>query len=392
MGEGAQQATPFMGAATARILVTGPDGAAGTMRRRARVAAEDERWMRRALALAERGRHTVSPNPLVGCVLVRNGAVVGEGWHERAGGPHAEIVALRAAGDRAAGATAYVTLEPCTHTGRTGPCVEALLAVGIARLVAAASDPYPPAAGGAAALRDGGVEVTVGTLEAEARHQNEVFFHAVTTGRPFVVLKLATSLDGRIGAADGTSQWLTGEPTRRRAHQLRAEVDAVLVGSGTVLADDPQLTVRLPDYAGLQPLRVVLDRRGRVPASARVRDDRTAPTLVLTEPDPKAVLGTLWDRGVRSVLIEGGAQVAGAFIAAGLVDKLVVHLAPLLLGAGGLPALSDQDIRIRTLAEAPRLHLNAVEQVGADVILTLYPEPPLPMAAPRPSHPDPVET
>lgn len=336
------------------------------------MTAEAERWMRRALVLAERGRHTVSPNPLVGCVLVRGGEVVGEGWHERAGSPHAEIAALRAAGDRAAGATAYVTLEPCAHTGRTGPCAKALRDARVTRVVAATNDPHSLAAGGAEALRAAGVEVAVGTLEAEARRQNEVFFHGVATGRPFVVLKLAASLDGRIAAPDGTSQWLTGEVTRRRAHALRAEADAVLVGSGTVLADDPQLTVRLQDYTGPQPLRVVLDRRGRVPASACVLDDQ-APTLVLDEPNPKAVLAALWDRGVRSVLIEGGAQVAGAFVAAGLVDKLILHVAPLLLGAGGLPALSDQALQIRTLVEAPRFRLGAVEQVGADVILTLYP-------------------
>ncbi len=333
------------------------------------MAAADERWMRQALALAERGRHTVSPNPLVGCVLVRDGAVVGEGWHERAGGPHAEIVALRQAGVQARGGTAYVTLEPCAHTGKTGPCVEALLEAKIARVVAATRDPHPFAAGGAEALRAAGVEATMGTLEADARRQNEVFLHGVATGRPFVVVKLATSIDGRIAAADGTSQWLTGEAARLRAHALRAEADAVLVGSGTVLADDPQLTVRLPGYTGPPPLRVVLDRRGRIPADARVLDDQ-APTLALDEPHPKAVLAALWDRGIRSVLVEGGAQVVGAFAAAGLIDKLVVHVAPLLLGAGGLPALVGD--RIRTLAEAPRLCLGAVEQVGADAILTFH--------------------
>jgi diaminohydroxyphosphoribosylaminopyrimidine deaminase/5-amino-6-(5-phosphoribosylamino)uracil reductase len=330
----------------------------------------DERWMRRALTLAERGRYTVSPNPLVGCVLVRDGAIVGEGWHERAGGSHAEVIALRVAGPCADRATAYVTLEPCAHTGRTGPCVAALLDARVARVVAATSDPHPLAAGGLRALRAAGVDVVVGILEAEARRQNEVFFHGVATGRPFVVLKLAMSLDGRIAAADGTSQWLTGEAARRRAHALRAEVDAVLVGSGTVLADNPQLTVRIPDYDGPQPLRVVLDRRGRIPASARVFD-HPASALVLDEPDPKAVLAALWDRGVRSVLVEGGAHVAGAFIAAAVVDKLVVHTAPLLLGASGIPALCGD--RISTLAGALRFDLDAVEQVGADIILTLYP-------------------
>ena len=321
--------------------------------------------MRRALALAERGRFTVSPNPLVGCVLVRDGEAVGEGWHERAGGPHAEVAALRAAGSCAEGATAYVTLEPCAHTGRTGPCTDALVEAGVTRVVAAVADPHPLALGGAARLRAAGVDVRTGVCEGEARRQNEVFFRGVTTGRPFVVLKLATSLDGRIAAADGTSQWLTGPATRLRAHTLRAEADAVVIGSGTALADDPQLTVRLPGYDGPQPLRVVLDRRGRVPRDARAG-------LILDEPDPKAVLAALWERGIRSVLVEGGAQVGGAFVAARLVDKIVVHVAPVRLGGDGLPALVGDGVR--TLRGAPRLRLDGVERIGADVMLTLYPE------------------
>ncbi|MGH8932970.1 MAG: bifunctional diaminohydroxyphosphoribosylaminopyrimidine deaminase/5-amino-6-(5-phosphoribosylamino)uracil reductase RibD [Egibacteraceae bacterium] len=330
------------------------------------MSSDDERWMWRALALAERGRYTVSPNPLVGCVIVRDGIVAGEGWHSRRGGPHAEIVALGEAGTEAKGSCAYVTLEPCAHTGLTGPCVQALLDAEVSRVVVGVADPWPVAAGGAALLRASGVEVAMGVLQAEARRQNEVFFHTVATGRPFVVLKLATSLDGRIAAADGTSRWLTGEKARERAHVLRAEVDAVVVGSGTVLADDPRLTVRLAGYEGPQPLRVVLDRRGRVPAHARVHD-----ALILHEPGPAEVLARLWERGVRSVLVEGGAQVAGAFLAAGLVDKVVAHIAGLLLGAGGVPALTGEGIH--TLAAAPRLRIDRVEKAGSDVILTLYP-------------------
>lgn len=333
----------------------------------------DTAWMDRALELAEHGRWTVSPNPLVGCVLVRDGVVVGEGYHARPGGAHAEVAALEQAGRQAAGATAYVTLEPCNHTGRTGPCAARLVDAGVKRVVVAVQDPHPEAAGGAAALRAAGVPVDVGVGEAAARRQNEVFFHALTHQRPFVTAKAAVSLDGRIAAADGTSQWLTGEEARARAHRLRAEVDAVLVGSGTVLADDPQLTVRLPgepDAEGItQPLRVVLDRRGRVPSDARVLDD-TAPSLVL-DTDLPGTVAALWDRGVRSLLVEGGAQVVGAFVLAGLVDRLVVHVAPLLLGEAGRPLLASD--AVTTLAEAPRYRLDAVERVGDDAILSLSP-------------------
>lgn len=359
--------------------------------------AGDERWMRRALALAERGRWTVSPNPLVGCVLVRDGQAVGEGWHGHAGGPHAEIAALEAAGERARGATAYVTLEPCAHEGRTGPCTVALIEAGVRRVVVAAADPHPEAAGGADALRLAGVEVELGLLAAEAGRQNEVFLHGLATGRPFVTLKLAVSLDGRIAAADGSSRWLTGDEARERAHGLRAEADAVLVGSGTVLADDPHLTVRIDGYRGRQPLRVVLDRRGRTRPSHRVHD-RSAPTLCAVGADCdrgaraalgsagvplvevpadagdgglRTVLDALWARRVRSVLVEGGASVAGAFLTAGLVDRLVAHVAPLLLGPTGRPAV--EGLLVGTLERAPRWDLADVEQVGGDAILTGYP-------------------
>ncbi|MEX0657720.1 MAG: bifunctional diaminohydroxyphosphoribosylaminopyrimidine deaminase/5-amino-6-(5-phosphoribosylamino)uracil reductase RibD [Egibacteraceae bacterium] len=332
------------------------------------MAGDDERWMRRALALAEHGRGTTSPNPMVGCVIVRNREVVGEGFHVRAGEPHAEVVALAAAEDRAAGATVYVTLEPCDHTGRTGPCSTALLDAGVTRVVAAIEDPNPLAAGGAERLRSRGVDVDIGVCAADAAQQNEIFLHSLTRTRPFVVLKCATSLDGRVAAADGTSRWLTGEATRERAHALRAEADAILVGSGTVLADDPRLTVRLPDHEGPQPLRVVLDRRGRVPADARMLDDE-APALVLST-DILQTCKELWNRDVRSLLVEGGPQIASAFLAAGVVDRLVVHVAPLLLGPAAAP-LTDGGPP--TLAAATRWRLAATEQVGDDVMLTYYP-------------------
>ena len=333
---------------------------------------DDTAAMRRALELAAQGSATVSPNPMVGCILVRDGEIVGEGYHQQAGGPHAEIAALRAAGERARGSTAYVSLEPCNHTGRTGPCSTALIDAGVLRVVAAVADPDPQAAGGAGALEAAGVEVELGVLENEARHLNEVFFHGVRTGRPFFVAKAAVSLDGRIAAADGTSQWLTGVDLRRRAHELRAAVDAVIVGSQTVLSDDPRLTVRLDDYHAPQPLRVVLDRRGRVGPDRHVCDGE-APTLLYSGGLDR-LPGVLWGRGVRSALVEGGAQVVGSFLRAGLADKLVVHVAPLLLGAQGRPLL-DGDWA-QTLADAPRLQLHSVEQVGGDAALTLYPTAP----------------
>jgi diaminohydroxyphosphoribosylaminopyrimidine deaminase/5-amino-6-(5-phosphoribosylamino)uracil reductase len=348
--------------------------------------------MQRALELAERGRFTVSPNPMVGCVIVTDGEVVGEGWHEAAGRPHAEIAALVSAGAAARGGTVYLTLEPCTHTGRTPPCVDALIGAGITRVVIACTDPNPVASGGAAALRRAGIAVDVGLMADEAARQNEVFLHGMRTRRPFVWLKSAVSLDGRVAAADGSSQWLTGVAARRRGHELRARVDAVLVGSGTVLADDPQLTVRLDDWHGRQPLRVVLDGRGRSPAAARVFDDR-APSLLLVAPgvrpdalqragvdvvevqtgadghlDPPAVLAALWERGVRNVLVEGGPTVLSAFVASGCYERIVLHVATLLLGEHGRPAVFGGP---PTLAAAPRLVLEEVERVDGDAVLQL---------------------
>lgn len=332
-------------------------------------AAADERWMQRALDLAVRGRGRTSPNPLVGCVLVRDGREVGAGFHERAGGPHAEVVALAQAGDRARGATAYVTLEPCAHTGRTGPCADALQVAGVSRVVAAMADPNPVAAGGCDRLRAAGVAVDVGVLGDRAARQNEVHLHAVSTGRPFVTAKAAASIDGRVAAADGTSRWLTGEAARSQGHRLRAEADAVVVGSGTVLADDPELTVRLPGYDGPPPLRVVLDRRGRVAAGARVLDDR-APSVVLGCDLPE-VLKDLWDREVRAVLVEGGPTVLSAFLDAGLVDRLVVHVAPLLLGPAARPVV---DTGPSGLAGAVRWRLDDLTRAGDDVLATYHPD------------------
>ncbi|MGB8652042.1 MAG: bifunctional diaminohydroxyphosphoribosylaminopyrimidine deaminase/5-amino-6-(5-phosphoribosylamino)uracil reductase RibD [Mycobacteriales bacterium] len=340
--------------------------------------------MRRALELSHAVLGTTSPNPPVGAVVLDvHGAVVGEGATAPPGGPHAEVVALQQAGDRAH--TAVVTLEPCDHTGRTGPCTEALLAAGVRRVVVGCEEPTALARGGARRLSDAGVEVVTGVLAEEvAAGPLAAWLHRQRSGRPLVTWKYAATLDGRSAAADGTSRWITGEAARREVHQLRAEVDAVVVGVGTVLADDPALTAR-PD-PGHQPLRVVVDSKGRTPASARVLDG-SAPTLVVTtgpsygddrtlvlpadaddRVDVTRLLDALADRGVVSVLLEGGPTLAGAFLRAGLVDRVVAYLAPALLGAGA-PAL--QDAGVGTITDALRLHLTDVSRVGDDVRLTL---------------------
>lgn len=327
--------------------------------------------MRRAIALASRGLGMTSPNPVVGCViLAADATVAGEGWHAYAGGPHAEVAALQAAGPNARGGTAVVTLEPCQHTGRTGACTAALLAAGLRRVVYAVSDPNPVAAGGGAALRAAGVDVTDGLLNAEAALGNEAWLHAVSRHRPFVIWKYAASLDGQTAAADGTSRWITGPSARRDVHRLRGEVDAVAVGVGTVIADDPQLTVRTGRTPSRQPLRVVFDRSGRTPPGARVLDD-AAETLVVSAA-PASGLELLRERGVVSLLLEGGPTLAGAFWAAGLIDKVIGYVAPALLGSGRHPALSAAGIG--TMAEAGRLRLHDVTRFGDDVRLTSYPE------------------
>jgi diaminohydroxyphosphoribosylaminopyrimidine deaminase/5-amino-6-(5-phosphoribosylamino)uracil reductase len=320
--------------------------------------------MRRALALAADPVAPHGPNPRVGCVLLgADGSVLGEGFHRGAGTPHAEVAALAAAGSAASGATAVVTLEPCSHTGRTGPCTEALLAAGVARVVYAQADPNPLAAGGAAVLRGAGVDVVEGVLAEEAAAINEAWSFAVTHGRPFVTWKAAATLDGRVGAADGTSRWITGPDARADVHTLRATVGAVVVGTGTVLADDPHLTVRRDgEVSGPQPLRVVVGERD-VPAGSRILDD-AAETLHLRTHDPAEVLTALAAREVRHVLLEGGPTLAGAFVAAGLVDAVRWYVAPALLGAG--PAALD-GAGMSTISEALRLTVTDVTRVGADV-------------------------
>jgi diaminohydroxyphosphoribosylaminopyrimidine deaminase / 5-amino-6-(5-phosphoribosylamino)uracil reductase len=329
--------------------------------------------MRRALTLAETVRGRTSPNPAVGAVILdSSGVPAGEGATQPPDGPHAEVVALADAGEAARGGTAIVTLEPCAHTGRTGPCVDALIAAGVVRVVYAVSDPNVLAAGGDSRLRAAGIDVEVGLEASEAaRGALRPWLHSIATGRPFVTWKVASTLDGRVAAADRSSRWISSEVSRADAHATRATVDAIVVGSGTVLADDPQLTVRGAEAepGAHQPLRVVIDRRHRVPQHARVLDTG-AETLVLDTAVPRFALKALHDRGVRHVLLEGGPTLAGAFVEARCVDEVIAYIAPKLLGAG--PA-SLGDAGIDSIVEAVTLELDDVVRLGPDIKVTARP-------------------
>ena len=326
--------------------------------------AREQEAMRRAIELADTVDIPDGPNPRVGCVLLApDGSAIAEGRHRGAGTLHAEVDALAHAGEGARGATAVVTLEPCNHTGRTGPCSQALIDAGVARVVFAQSDPHARAAGGAARLRDAGIDVDGGVLADDAARLNVAWTHAVTTGRPFVTWKVAATLDGRVAAADGTSRWITGEAARAEVHRWRQRCDAIAVGTGTVAVDDPHLTAR--DASGAlrdtQPLRVVVGTSD-LRAGARVADD-AAPSLHVRTRDPLEVLQVLAEREVRHLLLEGGPRLAAAFLAAGAIDQIVWYVAPVLLGAGP-SALAD--LGIATLVEGVRLRDVRVEQVGED--------------------------
>jgi len=333
--------------------------------------------MRRALELAATPGVPLGPNPRVGCVLLAaDGTTVAEGHHRGAGSPHAEVDALALAGERARGATAVVTLEPCNHTGRTGPCAQALAQAGVARVVFAQADTNPVATGGAETLRAAGVEVEGGLLADEARALNREWTFAVEHGRPFVTWKLATTLDGRSAAADGTSRWVSSRAARRDTHRLRALCDAILVGTGTVLVDDPQLTVRdehdRPLPRERQLLRAVMGLR-EVPSRARVLDD-TADTVVLPTRDPHEALASLFTRDRQHVFLEGGPTLAAAFLTAGLVDEVVTYVAPMLLGAG---RNAVADLGITTISDALHLDVTDVTVLGTgadtNVRLTMAP-------------------
>jgi len=324
-----------------------------------------------ALDASEAVRGTTSPNPPVGAVILdADGAIAGVGATAPPGGPHAEVRALSAAGERAHGGTAVVTLEPCNHTGRTGPCAEALIAAGVATVHYAVPDPNPVAGGGAGTLRAAGITVHAGLgADAVSRGPLRAWLHRQRFGRPHVTWKYAASLDGRSAAADGTSKWITGAAARARVHDERSRLDAIVVGTGTVLADDPWLTARLPDgdLAPHQPLRVVVGMRD-IPTDARVLDD-AAPTLLLRTHDVGEVLAALGDH--PDVLLEGGPRLAGAFLAAGSVDRIQAYVAPVVLGAG---SSAVEDAGVTTIVEALRFRRERVETVGADVLMTLVPD------------------
>ncbi|MFA5370363.1 MAG: bifunctional diaminohydroxyphosphoribosylaminopyrimidine deaminase/5-amino-6-(5-phosphoribosylamino)uracil reductase RibD [Sideroxydans sp.] len=352
----------------------------------------DNEWMAHALQLAERGRLTVAPNPLVGCVLVKNNALIGEGWHQRAGEPHAEVYALRAAGTAARGATAYVTLEPCSHHGRTPPCADALVGAGVARVVTAMQDPNPLVAGqGIARLQTAGIAVEFGLMEAAARELNIGFVSRMTRGLPFVRSKIAASLDGRTALANGTSKWITGAAARLDVQHWRARSCAILTGIGTVLADDPRLDVRIETER--QPLRVVLDSNLRISPAARVLQD--GGTLIYTavtdegkraalqavgaevvmlpavggRVDLAAVLRDLAQRGINEVLVEAGKTLNGALLRAALVNELVLYLAPQFLGdaAHGLADMGE----LTQLDQRVELQWRDVRHVGGDLRITV---------------------
>lgn len=330
--------------------------------------------MHRALDLARTRGVPLGPNPRVGCVLLDAlGGIVAEGYGRGAGGRHAEADALRAAGERATGTTAVVTLEPCNHIGRTAPCTEALITAGVARVVFGQPDTNPVARGGAETLRAAGIDVEGGVLADLARAVNPTWTFAVEHGRPFVTWKFAATLDGRSAAADGSSRWITSAEARADVHRLRAECDAVLVGTGTVLADDPRLTVRgdddTPAPRTFQPLRAVMGLRP-IPAGAAVLDD-AADTVHLATRDPEHALADLFVRDRQHVWLEGGPTLAGAFVRAGLVDRIVTYLAPALLGAGQA-ALGDAGVT--TVNDAVRLDIDDVTRVGPDLRITARPE------------------
>ncbi len=370
---------------------------------------QDQAYMAVALDMAKAAYGQTSPNPVVGAVVVNEGAIVGMGAHLKAGGPHAEVHALQMAGDRAKGATLYVTLEPCSHHGRTPPCAEAILAAGIARVVVASLDPNPLVGGrGIAMLRGAGCDVTTGVLEAEARRLNEVFFHYITAKKPFVTVKTASTLDGKIATRTGHSRWVTGESSRAQVHQLRRQHDAILVGVGTVLADDPALTARTGDgkeLTGKQPIRIILDSTLRTPLDAQVVADGLAATWIYTtdrapqekrlallkrgvdvivvagsderQPDThvsiEQVLTSLGSRGITSLLVEGGAAVNGAFLQARAIHKLISFLSLKLIGGSVAPAPFGGN-GFALMDEAIALTDIEVTQIDAsDLCITGYP-------------------
>lgn len=359
---------------------------------------QDEDYMREALALARNAEGRTSPNPLVGAVIVRDGRIIAAGWHRKAGTPHAEIHALRMAGDLAKGATLYVTLEPCSHYGRTGPCAKAVAEAGIRRVVIGMKDPNPLVAGrGIKILEDAGIEVRCGVLEQEAIRLNEVFLHWIPEKMPFVILKTAMSLDGKIATRTGESQWITGEASRLYVHELRDRYDGILVGIGTVLADNPSLTTRLPDHTGKNPVRIIVDSQARTPLGAKVLTDGQARTIVVvTERAPKARVEAIRKAGaevlvagsgeqvdlrwmmqklgameITSILVEGGGTINDALLREGLVDKVLAFVASKLIG-GREAKTPVEGEGFASLQDAVQLDRLSAEPMGGDILLSGY--------------------
>jgi len=359
---------------------------------------KDRFFMRRALELAAKAGGRTSPNPMVGAVIVRDGRIVGEGYHERAGLPHAEVIALNKAGKLAKGATLYVNLEPCCHWGRTPPCTKAIIRSGVRKVIVATLDPNPLVSGkGLEELRRNGIEVEVGLMEEEAKRLNKFFFKHITTGLPFVILKIAMSLDGKIATCTGESKWITSPESRRMVHEIRDQVDTVMVGIGTVLKDDPQLTTRLPDREGKDPIRVILDSHARTPPTARAINPKSpAPTIIATTPkaneervkalreagaevvmldedeegrvDLKSLMEYLGGRPIQSLLVEGGSEVASSMLMKGLVDKVMFFIAPKIIGGVNAPTPVGGS-GVQRLSEAIPLEEIEVKRVGPDILI-----------------------
>lgn len=356
--------------------------------------------MKMALDLAASAKGRTNPNPVVGAILVKDGVIVGSGLHRKAGEPHAEVHAFRMAGDHAEGATLYVTLEPCSHFGKTPPCANLVKESNVARVVVAMEDPNPQVAGrGIGLLREAGIKVEVGVLEKEARMLNERFVHNMVTRTPFVISKVAMTLDGKIAAYNGHSKWITGEESRHNVHLLRNEVDAILVGIGTVLADDPMLTTRLAT-GGKNPIRVVLDSDLKTPLEAKVTDTTEAKTWIVVKEgadlekvkvleekgikiisvpkidsglDLSVLLNTLYEKGITDLLVEGGSEINGSFLRAGLINKFSVYIAPKILGGrDSLTPFTGENVE--SMDEALDVTIHSVETFGEDILITAYPK------------------
>lgn len=356
----------------------------------------DEQYMQLALDLAASAKGKTNPNPLVGAVIVKDGMIVGTGLHRKAGEPHAEVHAFRMAGEHAKGATLYVTLEPCSHFGKTPPCANLVKESGVARVVVAMQDPNPSVAGrGIQLLRDAGIEVEVGVLEQEAYRLNERFIYNMLTGLPFVVSKFAMTLDGKIATANGHSQWITSEEARADVHLLRDEMDAILVGIGTVLKDNPSLTTRLHKRQGKNPIRIILDRQLRTPLDSHVANTEVSPTIVITEVsdvtkiapyeaqgikvlhadlnDLQSVLAKLYKEGITDILVEGGGEINAAFLRANLIQKYFVYVAPKVLG--GRDSITPfTGGNVETMDEALQLDFDTIDVFGPDLRITAYPK------------------